>query len=302
MQGIARRLRDVRVGTGLSLRGMQALLAREAGESISHDSIRHYENGTRSVPAVYLHSVCMALGVDPSWLLLGQGQNPVPEGGGGAGEDWTSRVSGARAAWEEFVRHARDAGLPVPVIASSWQRSLAAQVPARPGVVTFRRVSQQELQRRQALSARLLEAARPQMDWLVRDAAPATPAVATLADGDGIILAAVARPTELAAAWGLSPGIDWSEKVLGTNATGTALTLERMVAVLGPEHYMERFHGVAGLAAPVRLSGTTRGALTLWVPVAAAQPALAMAVGFAAHAAVRRLRDADSASDVIFVP
>lgn len=76
MQDIARRLRDLRRTRQLSLRGMQDLLASAAGERISHDSIRHYERGSRTIPAAYLRAVCRALDVDPAWLLLGERQPP----------------------------------------------------------------------------------------------------------------------------------------------------------------------------------------------------------------------------------
>lgn len=78
MQDIARRLRELRRTRQLSLRGMQDLLASAAGERFSHDSIRHYEQGSRTIPASYLRAVCHALKVSPAWLLLGDQQDAPP--------------------------------------------------------------------------------------------------------------------------------------------------------------------------------------------------------------------------------
>lgn len=72
MGEIHARLRTLREMERLSLREMSARLGREGGHSVSHDSIRRYEEG-RGIPSSVLIAVCTAFDVSPDWLLLGRG-------------------------------------------------------------------------------------------------------------------------------------------------------------------------------------------------------------------------------------
>ncbi len=49
----------------------------------------------------------------------------------------------------------------------------------------------------------------------------------------------------------LVPGMDWSEKNKGTNAVGTALSVQQPVTVHGSQHYMNANHGLTCSCAPI---------------------------------------------------
>ncbi len=49
----------------------------------------------------------------------------------------------------------------------------------------------------------------------------------------------------------LVPGMDWSEKTKGTNAVGTALSVQQPVTVHGSQHYMNANHGLTCSCAPI---------------------------------------------------
>ena len=49
----------------------------------------------------------------------------------------------------------------------------------------------------------------------------------------------------------LVPGMDWSERKKGTNAVGTALSVQQPVTVHGSQHYMNANHGLTCSCAPI---------------------------------------------------
>lgn len=92
----------LRNALGLSLRGFAADLEARTGYSVSHDSVRQYENG-RSVPADYIKAVCQAHAVNAEWLLFGTG--PL----GREGETPEERPFGEASVPEGVGAHRRDA-------------------------------------------------------------------------------------------------------------------------------------------------------------------------------------------------
>lgn len=127
------------------------------------------------------------------------------------------------------------------LIAESWQRSTTAGVATTADKVVFHRVSDADLRHRQLVNKDLLRAAVPHLNWLSAWLAN-IPHVVYLVDRDGIVLFSVGN-YDNADAFGLTPGFNWSEAVMGTNGAGTAIAANRAVAVTGPEHISEPFQG-----------------------------------------------------------
>lgn len=128
-----------------------------------------------------------------------------------------------------------------PLIAKSWLRSQAAGVSTTAAEVKFHRIGDDELQWRQQASSDLIQVARPHLKWLSGWLA-STPHIVYLVDRDGIVLFSTGDHDN-ADAFGLMPGYDWSERMMGTNGAGTAIAADRPVAVFGPEHIGEPFRG-----------------------------------------------------------
>jgi transcriptional regulator of acetoin/glycerol metabolism len=128
-----------------------------------------------------------------------------------------------------------------PVIAESWNRSAAAGVATAADKVVFHRVGDADLRHRQLVNKDLMQAAVPHLNWLSAWLAK-IPHVVYLVDRDGIILFSVGN-YDNADAFGLTPGFNWSEQVMGTNGAGTAIAADRALAVIGPEHISEPFQG-----------------------------------------------------------
>lgn len=160
----------------------------------------------------------------------------------------------SREEWKRCIEHLRvGPGISVdPLILESWKRSRKTGLDPAPDSVYLRQVPHYELRQRLARNQQLLGVAKPALSAASR-AFSSIPHVLYLADKDGIVLHSIGD-NALIQAWGLSPGYDWSEKVMGTNGAGTALAVRRPVAVVGPEHYGFAFHDATCLAAPIRLA------------------------------------------------
>lgn len=72
MTDIHERLREIRNGENLSRRAFAKAVESRTGYSVSHSSVGQYETGT-TVPSTYSAAVCDAFGVNPRWLLKGEG-------------------------------------------------------------------------------------------------------------------------------------------------------------------------------------------------------------------------------------
>lgn len=89
---------------------------------------------------------------------------------------------------------------------------------------------------------------------LIRDAADDTGLVVIVGDADGRLLWVDGDPRAMRAAEEARavPGSDWSESRAGTNAPGTALTLDRTVQVSGEEHFSVQAQTLSCTAVPIR--------------------------------------------------
>lgn len=59
------------------VRGKRSQVAFAAELGISRSSLQHYEAGTRKMDTDVLAQLRVLLGVDPLWLLTGEGRGPV---------------------------------------------------------------------------------------------------------------------------------------------------------------------------------------------------------------------------------
>lgn len=101
-------------------------------------------------------------------------------------------------------------------------------------------------------NARLLTFSQPVIENLYRQIDCPSSTV-LLTDKQGLILSALGDTGFLdrAARVALSPGAEWSEASMGTNAIGTALQTGEIVAVQGNEHFLERNRFLTCVATPI---------------------------------------------------
>lgn len=143
----------------------------------------------------------------------------------------------------------------------SWQRSHSEQ-PHSSLPVRLRRIS--DLNRRLEKNEDFLYAARPHLQQFSVSMG-LQKHVVYVTDLDGVILESFGNDIPLKV-YGLLPGYDWSESVMGTNGAGTALCLKRPVAVLGPDYYQLPFRDSACLGSVIASpDGRVLGALDLRV-------------------------------------
>lgn len=173
-----------------------------------------------------------------------------------------------RAVHEKFVAGEVDAtyleASPLrPLVAKSWQRSLAKGVDpdstARPSPVG------EELARLR--DAHPLAPALPVIRRLLVDDAAGSGVVVAVSAADGTLLwvegdHSVCRRAE---AMNFVPGADWSERGAGTNAPGTALAVDAELQIHGSEHFSRVVQPWSCTAVPVHdpSTGALLGALDL---------------------------------------
>ena len=140
-----------------------------------------------------------------------------------------------------------------PVIARSWQRSLAKGVdPDRPAPpshgVELARLRQ----------AHPLAPALPVIRRLLIDDAVGSGVVVAVTAADGTLLWVEGDPKACrrAEAMDFVPGADWSERGAGTNAPGTALALDAEMQIRGDEHFARIVQPWSCTAVPVHDPGT----------------------------------------------
>ncbi|MFL6655445.1 MAG: ATP-binding protein [Sulfurifustis sp.] len=173
--------------------------------------------------------------------------------------------------WRRFVEGLSPSNQISDVILASWQRSREAGVPTAREALVFRRVDEDELERRRFVARELLATANRHLDWLDIQLSDMLHLV-SIVDRDGIVL--VSRgPHRLLESFRILPGFDWSEGAMGTNGAGTALAISAPVAVAGPEHFSTAWHECACAAAPVHApDGSVIGVVDLSTSVSNAHP------------------------------
>ena len=136
------------------------------------------------------------------------------------------------------------------VIQDSWRRSAAAGVdPA----VRSAPMRLSDAETRDRLERGPLALAPPVLQQLREEVSAEDGQIALLCDLLGTILWIDGDPHVLDRAneIHLSPGAEWSERAVGTNAMGTALAVDHPVQVFAAEHFAEHVHPWTCAAAPV---------------------------------------------------
>jgi len=171
--------------------------------------------------------------------------------------------SAQRAAWEAFV-HSQRASDQVPQnLISSWQRSRLRLDPFQH--VRLQQLSAYHLLSAQLASFNLISLARPVMEDLFQFIEHSQCAI-FLTNNAGYVLEVVGHSDIVRemASFGMTPGGQFSEETIGTNAVSMAI-LERIPATIrGYEHYLKQFHTLDGYAAPIfDLGGMLLGTICL---------------------------------------
>jgi transcriptional regulator of acetoin/glycerol metabolism len=166
-----------------------------------------------------------------------------------------------RSAWETFItRHQLLPNVPA-VIGRSWTRCWTLLDPHQSPVLS--RLGSDHLLSTQVANVELMLIARPIMEDIYQYIEDSDTAV-VITNSAGYILDIIGDESILdkLKVDGIDRGISLAENQMGTNAFALA-TLERMpVLVVGPDHYMERFHEYSDAAAPIfDPSGNLLGAL-----------------------------------------
>jgi transcriptional regulator of acetoin/glycerol metabolism len=136
-----------------------------------------------------------------------------------------------------------------PYIRRSWHRCAARPPSANVGADAAMTLHGDDLHQRREAATWLRRCAQPELDGLAEHALRQG-CVVILSDASGLILDEIGSPDFLPKAHrlALSPGVDWSEAVRGTNAIGTVLLEREALMVLGGEHFLPQ-NGLLGCAA-----------------------------------------------------
>jgi sigma-54 dependent transcriptional regulator, acetoin dehydrogenase operon transcriptional activator AcoR len=153
-----------------------------------------------------------------------------------------------------------------------WQRCRESNSPSSQAPVRLRRAPDMNLRMKE--NQALMQAAKPLLKRF-SSLLISSRHVVYITDADGILLESVGNDTILKV-YGLLPGYDWSEEVMGTNGAGTSLAMGSPVAVPGPDHYQLPFRDSACLGSPI-FCGKGKdlaGAVDLRLHIKDVQPAL----------------------------
>ncbi len=173
--------------------------------------------------------------------------------------------------WKRFIEGLPPEGPLRSVILKSWQRSRDYGIDPMPNQLALHPISQEDLQRRVDLNRELVDIASLHLSWISSSLAQIHN-VLFLVDRDGIVLYATGNDSRMREAFHVLPGYDWSERNMGTNAAGTALSENQAIAVAGPEHFIQLFHGYTCTGVPIHASGSVVGAIGIGTPVADGNP------------------------------
>lgn len=200
--------------------------------------------------------------------------------------------------YDEVLGGGRVPGVPRPLVAASWERSLAALVDPEldaPPVVVPADVLE-SLREDHPLRA-VLPVLRQTLTTIADEASH----IMIVTDAQGLILwregaADVRRQADRIA---LSEGAIWSEDAIGTNGMGTALAADQPVQIHSAEHLVRRIHAWTCAAAPVHDPDTGKliGAVDVSGPLRTIHPAMMALVTAAAQLAEGQLRVRMAAAD-----
>ncbi|GAA0959770.1 GAF domain-containing protein [Kribbella koreensis] len=187
---------------------------------------------------------------------------------------------------------------PRPLVAESWQRSLAASVdPELDGPPLVLPADVLESLREDHPLHAVLPILRATLTTIADEASH----IMIVTDAQGLILwregaADVRRQADRIA---LTEGAVWSEDAIGTNGMGTALATDQSVQIHSAEHLVRRIHAWTCAAAPVHDPDTGKviGAIDVSGPLRTVHPAMMALVTAAAQLAEGQLRVRMAAAD-----
>lgn len=183
-----------------------------------------------------------------------------------------------------------------PLVADSWRRSLSDGLDPQGAMAPIRL---DDARLAEVRASHPLRTAMPVIRRLLVDGAADAGHVVALSDAVGQLLWVEGdhRVRSRAEAMNFLPGADWSEAAVGTNAPGTALTLDAPVQIFGPEHLARPVTGWSCAAAPIHDpdTGAVLGVLDLsgGVDVASAHSLALVRATVAAVEAELRLQRLD---------
>jgi transcriptional regulator of acetoin/glycerol metabolism len=162
-------------------------------------------------------------------------------------------AASTRAAWAELVTTGRvgdaSSALLRPHVLRAWQRSVRAG--CSPYLVTATRLPAAETLALLARERTLIEAARPYITALSRSAGN-VPRAAYLADSEARVLDVVGDEQSASNPEAFpGPGAVMSEAGAGANGLGTTLIERGYTEIVGPEHFIEGFHGYTCQGIPI---------------------------------------------------
>jgi GAF domain-containing protein len=187
---------------------------------------------------------------------------------------------------------------PRPLVAQSWQRSLAASVdPDLDGPPLVLASDLLESLREDHPLHAVLPILRATLTTIADEASH----IMIVTDAQGLILwregaSDVRRQADRIA---LTEGAVWSEDAIGTNGMGTALATDQPVQIHSAEHLVRRIHAWTCAAAPVHDPDTGKliGAVDVSGPLRTVHPAMMALVTAAAQLAEGQLRVRMAAAD-----
>lgn len=181
---------------------------------------------------------------------------------------------------------------PRPVIDQSWDRMLRSGVDPDHGVRTGL-LTREELERRRETSR--LRHVLPVLRQGLLSVADATQHIMLVADEDGRVLWREGSTPVLRRAdrFGIEPGADWAEEVVGTNGVGTPAVARRPVQVFASEHFVRSLATWTCTGAPITdpRDGRLIGVVDVSGPLETMHPATLAWVDSVAKLAEARLRE-----------
>lgn len=142
--------------------------------------------------------------------------------------------------------------IPRPLILASWERCRTLEVNPSRRCAPLAVARETQLEQLRANNARLIEAARPTMSYLI-DFFADSGYVVVLSDAQGRLLEVVGDTAirRRLARIDFVPGGNWNEAAAGTNAIGTALADGHVVQLMAAEHYCDGWQDLTCTAAPI---------------------------------------------------
>ena len=153
-------------------------------------------------------------------------------------------------AWGRFIENGAASNAVRGVVAASWERSQAHQIPVERSET--RLAPETELLHRRSEQSELLMAAQPALEQASLLLAQAN-SIVILTDPSGVIIetAGDRRTIDVARMIHLEQGGHWAEADIGTNAIGTAIAALQPVQIHGVEHFCSEVQRWTCAATPI---------------------------------------------------